>query len=78
MALFDLSPAESRLVAELASGTTLAAAASRCNIQLSTARAYLEQVFRKTGCHRQAELVGLLAGLTQVSPCTPRDQAPPH
>lgn len=77
-ALFDLSPAESRLVAELASGTTLAAAASRCNIQLSTARAYLEQVFRKTGCHRQAELVGLLAGLTQVSPCTPRDQAPPH
>ena len=75
-ALFDLSPAESRLVAELANGTTLAAAASRCHIQPSTARAYLEQIFRKTGCHRQAELVGLLAGLTQLSPCTQRDETP--
>lgn len=76
--LFDLSPAESRLVAELASGTTLAAAASRCNIQLSTARAYLEQVFRKTGCHRQAELIGLLVSLTQISPCTHHDEPPLH
>lgn len=77
-ALFDLSPAESRLVAELAGGASLAAAASLCNIQLSTARAYLEQIFRKTGCHRQAELVGLLAGLTHVSPCTHRDEVPPR
>ena len=80
-ALFDLSPAESRLVAELAGGATLAAAASLCNIQPSTARAYLEQIFRKTGCHRQVELVALLAGLTHVSSCATcknRDEFPPH
>lgn len=76
--LFDLSPAESRLVAELASGATLNAAGRRCNIRPSTARAYLEQVFRKTGCHRQAELIGLLAGLTRISPCTPDEHTAPR
>ena len=67
-ALFDLSPAEGRLAAELASGTCLGDAARSCLIQPSTARAYLEQIFRKTGCHRQAELVSLLAGLVRASP----------
>lgn len=75
-ALFDLSPAESRLAAELATGATLADAAIRCNIQPSTARAYLERIFRKTGCRRQAELVGLLVGMVHAAPFTqePADQ----
>ncbi|KAB2897681.1 MAG: helix-turn-helix transcriptional regulator [Dokdonella sp.] len=62
-ALHDLSPAESRLAAALADGSSLALAAQRCGIRTSTARAYLEQIFRKTNCHRQAELVSLLAHL---------------
>ncbi len=72
-ALFDLSPAESRLAAELAIGTTLATAAAKCNIRPNTARTYLEQIFRKTGCHRQAELVSLLAGLVCIGGCPDRD-----
>lgn len=62
-ALHGLSPAEGRLAAALADGSSLAVAAARCHIRMSTARAYLEAVFRKTGCHRQAELVSLLAHL---------------
>lgn len=61
-ALFDLSPADARLTAALATGADLAAAATACGIRYSTARSYLEQVFRKTGCRRQAELVGLVVG----------------
>jgi len=50
-------------------------------IRLNTARAYLERIFRKTGCHRQAELVGLLAGLAHVAPRPDLDISPlqqPH
>lgn len=74
--LFDLSPAEGRLAAELATGATLASAAMRCNVQPSTARTYLEHIFRKTGCHRQAELVGLLVGIVHAAPFSeePPDQ----
>lgn len=67
-AWFDLSPAESQLAAELTSGISLTAAAARCGIRISTARSYLERIFHKTGCHRQAELVGLLARLAHPSP----------
>lgn len=60
-ALFDLSPAEARLAAALSSGLDLAQSASECNIRYSTARSYLEQIFRKTGVHRQADLIALVA-----------------
>lgn len=59
-ALFDLSPAEARLALALVSGSTLKQAAADSGIQLSTARSYLEGVFRKTGTHQQSQLVALL------------------
>jgi DNA-binding CsgD family transcriptional regulator len=59
-ALFDLSPAEARLALALASGSTLKQAAADSGIRLSTARSYLENVFRKTGTHQQSQLVALL------------------
>jgi DNA-binding CsgD family transcriptional regulator len=59
-ALFDLSPSEARLALALASGSTLKEAATEGGIQLSTARSYLEVVFRKTGTHQQSQLVALL------------------
>lgn len=62
--LFDLSASESRLAGSLASGIDLRGAAAQCGIRVSTARAYLERIFQKTGCHRQGELVALLGGLT--------------
>lgn len=58
--LFDLTPAESMLAAELAAGHSLRDAAARRGVAYSTARVYLRQIFVKTGCHRQAELVTLL------------------
>ncbi|MEP6559218.1 MAG: hypothetical protein ABJB17_12145, partial [Burkholderiales bacterium] len=58
--------AESRLASALAGGFKLAQAAQACGIQISTARSYLERIFDKTGCHRQSELVHLLAGIALV------------
>lgn len=59
--LFELTPAESRIAAGIASGQSLKQVADQHGLRLSTARAYLDQVFRKTGAHRQGELVALLA-----------------
>jgi DNA-binding CsgD family transcriptional regulator len=58
--LFDLSPAEARLAAALAAGDALKAIAAKHGIQYSTARSYLEAIFRKTGTHQQSQLVALL------------------
>lgn len=58
--LFDLTPAEAKLAAALASGGTLAAAAESQGIRSSTARSYLEVIFRKTGVRQQSQLIALL------------------
>jgi DNA-binding CsgD family transcriptional regulator len=58
--LFDLTPAEAKLAASLASGQALKSAAEASEIKFSTARSYLEQIFRKTGTKQQSQLVALL------------------
>lgn len=58
--LFDLTPAEAKLASALASGGTLKDAAAIQEIRLSTARSYLENIFRKTGTRQQSQLVALL------------------
>jgi len=58
--LFDLTPAEARLAAGLASGGTLKDVAAQQGIRVSTARSYLETIFRKTGTNQQSQLVALL------------------
>lgn len=58
--LFDLTPAEAKLAASLASGQSLKVAAEASDIKFSTARSYLEQIFRKTGTNQQSQLVALL------------------
>jgi len=55
--LFELTPAEARVLAQLISGEGLAIAAKRLNIARSTARSHLDHILQKTGTHRQAELV---------------------
>jgi DNA-binding CsgD family transcriptional regulator len=67
-ALFDLSPAESRLAMNLARGIPLAEAAQVCGITISSARTYLNRIFQKTGTHRQGELVALLLGAQLLAP----------
>lgn len=58
--LFGLTPAEARVAAGLAEGKVLKDIAIENAITVKTARSYLEKVFRKTGTHRQSELVSLI------------------
>ena len=62
---FGLTPAQSRLVLRLAAGDSLRLSAAALGIGYETARTTLKSVFRKTGTHRQAELVTMIihAGL---------------
>jgi DNA-binding CsgD family transcriptional regulator len=61
-ALFDLTPAESRIAQGIAIGETLEAIAQRVGISPSTARSQLKSVMAKTGVSRQTELALLLSG----------------
>lgn len=61
--LFDLTPAEARLVRELVRGGALPEIAARLGLSVHTVRAQLRSVVGKTGVHRQTELVQLLAAL---------------
>jgi len=58
-----LTPAETRLLARLLAGQSLAAAAAALGIAPTTARSHLDSIFRKTGTSRQAELARLAARL---------------
>jgi DNA-binding CsgD family transcriptional regulator len=59
-AFFDLTSAEAKLAARIADGSALGVAASELGIGKETGRSQLKSIFRKTGTHRQAELVALL------------------
>lgn len=61
---FGLTPAEARLAARLATGESLESIAEALGITKETARSRIKIVFQKTDCHRQADLVALLASLT--------------
>lgn len=62
-AAFGLSESEARLAARLATGEALERIAHRFGIAKETSRTQLKSIFAKTGVHRQAELVALLAPL---------------
>lgn len=59
-ALFDLSPAESRVAAMIAEGCSVDATAQALSVKPNTIRVQLKSIFSKTGTNRQAELVSLL------------------
>ena len=61
--LYGLTQAEAELATLLAGGTTLADAARRRRIKLSTARTQLLAVLQKLGVHRQSDLARLVARL---------------
>jgi DNA-binding CsgD family transcriptional regulator len=54
---FDLTPAEARLVVHLVTGTSLKSSAKALGVSHETVRRQVKSVFRKTGTHRQSELV---------------------
>ncbi|MBB4614104.1 helix-turn-helix transcriptional regulator [Novosphingobium taihuense] len=61
--LLGLTMAEARLASVLAEGMSLVEAARALGIAHNTAKVQLRAVFAKTGVHRQAQLVALLASL---------------
>ncbi|MEN2709122.1 helix-turn-helix transcriptional regulator [Sphingomonas sp. NPDC092331] len=58
---FDLTPAEARLAAAVAAGTSLLDHAAAAGVGLATVKTHLAAIFRKTGTNRQADLVRLMA-----------------
>lgn len=58
--IFDLTPAEARLAAQLAAGISLSDAADALQVTYNTVRAQLRAIFDKTGAHRQGELIRVL------------------
>ena len=64
--LFDLTPAEARVARSLAAGKTVADIASAGGVSRNTIVEHLGRVMEKTGCHRQAEVVALLTGVSLV------------
>jgi DNA-binding CsgD family transcriptional regulator len=63
---YGLTAAETRVLASLLAGRTLAETAATLGIAATTAKTHLEHIFLKTGVTRQAELMRLWTGL--VSP----------
>lgn len=61
--LFDLSRAEIKLVREMMGGGSLPVVAERMGLSAHTVRAQFRSIANKTGLHRQAELLQLLASL---------------
>lgn len=66
--VFGLTPREAEFAASLATGAPLDAAARTLGISLQHARQRLKALFRKTGTHRQGELVALLSRLRAGGP----------
>jgi DNA-binding CsgD family transcriptional regulator/PAS domain-containing protein len=65
-AAFGLTQAETRVLACLFAGRTLAESAANLGIAATTAKTHLEHIFLKTGVTRQADLMRLWPGL--ISP----------
>ncbi len=61
--LYDLTPAELRIVKLSAEGMSMAEAAERLGIAPSTVKTHLLRAYEKTGTHRQSELAALLRSI---------------
>ncbi len=72
---FGLTRSEARIAVGLARGLDLQDIADARGISVGTARVQLRNLFAKTGTHRQAELVALLARIA-VAPRTGRPSPP--
>jgi DNA-binding CsgD family transcriptional regulator len=59
--LFGLTKTEAAITAELANGQSLEQIATRFAIGIGTVRSHVKTILSKTGTHRQAQLVALVA-----------------
>ena len=65
--LFDLTPAEAKLLRALAGGLRLQSYAESVGVRTSTVRSQLASIFDKTGTSRQAELLSIIASISMFS-----------
>ena len=68
--LYGCSHAEARLAVLLAQGRTLQEAADERGVGIETVRSQLRSLLAKSGVHRQADLVRLLARLPEIRSAT--------
>lgn len=61
--LYDLTPAESRVMAMMGAGLTAGAVATELSVTENTVKTHLARVYSKTDVTRQSELVKLVAAL---------------
>jgi DNA-binding CsgD family transcriptional regulator len=60
-ALFNLTPAETKLAISLMDGNSLSESADLNQVGRETVRSQIKSIFQKTGTKRQGELIRLLA-----------------
>lgn len=63
-ALFDLTPAEARVLELIGAGLTSTEIAAALGVAGATVRSHVLHLFEKTGTHRRADLVALLASFS--------------
>ena len=63
MALYGLTPMETRVLMEIVAGKRRAEAAATLGMSDNTAKTHLDRLYSKTGAHDQAALVGLVRSL---------------
>ena len=59
-----LTPAETRLLAHFADGTSIAQYAEKQAISVNTARVHMQRILEKTGTSRQTDLMRTLLGFS--------------
>jgi DNA-binding CsgD family transcriptional regulator len=72
--MFGLSPSQSRLVAALVAGESMADYAESAGVSINTAKTQMRRIFLKMGVKRQSELVRAIASnpLPRLSRRDPR------
>ena len=63
--IYDLTPAETRILEMIVAGLTQSAIAGELGIAPSTVKTHLLRLFEKTGCKRQVDLVRLAAQMSR-------------
>ena len=66
-ATFGLTPAETRVLGRVLSGSSVAKAAAELGVAATTARTHLDSIFAKTGVSRQFQLLRLAAQITSAT-----------
>jgi DNA-binding CsgD family transcriptional regulator/PAS domain-containing protein len=61
--LYDLTPAETRVMLAIGGGGNLADAAVECKISENTAKTHLSRIFNKTATNKQTDIANLVAAL---------------